>query len=421
MTKASLLTIAFAFATQACSGGDHSELPPLSSSSGGNGASAVDTGGTAGSTGGSVGATGGGAGEGVNTGGSAGSGGESTTDQDVAVTDIEASACEPLQALDVSAVKVIDSGLTNPAFDRIGVAGDGGDRQFAFDSQSTAIITFGPDASNPSSFIYGVVAVAPQGPELAVLFDDGSDLYLQRYDGMLAPAGGAQNLAPGTASAVSLGASAGQLLALWADANDLRGRLIGEQSASLVMPDALASAASCQSALTATATGFNVAWACHATETVVGWATVAQSADVSSPTVAFRHAAPLELKQIVHTQTGNLLLLNEGSGNALIVAHVDDSGTAKTLQRYLGVSGFGLAATNDGVGLIAATPEGQTVFRVLESTGAPKTPWRCMSDEASSGGAGAVMADATGYVAVVRHDNGSAWMMNLDANGLVVP
>jgi hypothetical protein len=31
------------------------------------------------------------------------------------------------------------------------------------------------------------------------------------------------------------------------------------------------------------------------------------------------------------------------------------------------------------------------------------------------------MANGTGYVVLVRHDNGSAWMMNLDASGLVVP
>jgi hypothetical protein len=338
------------------------------------------------------------------------------------VTDIDASACEPLASLGENSIKVIDSGQANPAFDRLGVVGELGERRFAFDSESTAVMTFGPDASNPSSFVYGVVALAAQGPELAVLFDDGIDLYQQGYDGALSPVGGITKLGPGSAHAVSLGASGEQLLALWADEDGVRGRLMDEeQSVSLSVPGAFAGTARCESAPAATSSGFNVAWACHTTETVVGWATVAQNGDVSTPTVAFHHSASLELEQMVRTQTGNLLLLNEVSGNALIVAHVEDSGTAKTLERYLDVTGFGLAATNDGVGLIAAMSNGQTVFRVLDSSGAPKTPWRCLSGEAGSGGAGAVMADAAGYIVVARHDNGSAWMTKLDENGLVVP
>jgi hypothetical protein len=252
-----------------------------------------------------------------------------------------------------------------------------------------------------------------------VLFDSTFKLFLQEYDRRLTPIGDSLELAPGQAQAASITVgSGGALLALRAGTEGLEGRLIqGTRQVPFQIPEPLAGMTRCESRAASTASGFNLTWTCLADEMEVGWAVVNGQAEVTQTGVVFATESPLRLKGHVHTSEGDLLLLNEGSSEALIVATVTSNGTlAGPLARYVGVTGFGIASREDGIGLIAATTAGRTVFRVLNKDGTPRTGWRCLDDPAP-GGHGAIMADQNGYSTVVRHANGSAWLIVLDRDG----
>lgn len=415
MKTASLAVILVALGAAACSKESARDpLPDLNGSGGraGSGGSAPNTGGqSSGGTGGSDQPGSGGTGTG-GAGGAGGEGGEAPADTEV--VDVPASACEPL---DLSGALVLDSGQNNPAFDRLGRVGS---RYYALASESLALITFDADGTGLSTFLNGVVGVAPGPSGLNVLFDDTNELLLQRYDETLTPVGETFLLGPGAAKAVSISASETHVLAVWGETEALQGQLIeGDSGVEVVTPEPLLSVARCQSAAIPSGEGFSLAWSCLGSVTQISSAQIAADGAASVPQVLFRSPEPLDLEQYVATAEGGLLLFTAGSDQATWLARTDAAGSlVGPVRRLHGASGLALAVRPDGVGLIASAGE-QTVFRVLETDGTPKTGWKCL-DDVSPGGYGAVTTTEGGYAALVRHANGSAWLVELDGSGAPV-
>jgi hypothetical protein len=110
-----------------------------------------------------------------------------------------------------------------------------------------------------------------------------------------------------------------------------------------------------------------------------------------------------------------LLLLNDGSARGSIVANLDATGALRgRLHHYPNWNGQSMAANQERVALIGSDLDGRTVVRSLHFDGSPASPASCL-DSIAPGGFGGVAAHGRGFLAIVRHANGSSWLVHLDA------
>jgi hypothetical protein len=315
----------------------------------------------------------------------------------------------------VEATMIIESGQT-PAFGQLGLMGT---RAFAYSRDSLGVVSFGLDGSGLSSYIYGVIAAQSDGQgALHVIFDDAGKLYQQRYDAVLAPVGESTLLAPSSAGAVSLGVGDSQSLAIWAGTHQLEGRLVGESGEiPLEINEPLASVTSCQSTVAFMEEAFSVVWSCQAADTSVTSVRVGKDGALSETRALFDFHSPLELRQQIRTPDGALLLFNDGSARGSIVASLDETGALRgALHHYLDWNGQNMAANGEHALLIGSDLDGRTVVRSVNFDGSPASSPQAL-DSASPGGFGGVAQHGNGFLAIIRHENGSAWLAQLDGEG----
>lgn len=314
------------------------------------------------------------------------------------------------------------------SFDRAGIVGD---RRFAFDSSSLALMTFDANGSQPSPVLYADLAAAVGFKEQLVTLELGeqAELVVKSYDAMARPLLGSLELdGPGTGSH-ALVASPDALLAIWRNQTELRGRLVTPKQPEAPAFDFGAKSCGdydCIPVALWTGQRFLVIWSRIDSEgTQLSWAAIDSQGRLLSARNVLGAEQDYRLAGAAQLQLGRLaLLLTEGSpAVAPVLAFVDAFGTLEpTLQRFLGATqAWGIASQGDELAIVARSSEAQAVLRPLSGAGEVVSGWVCLDDSGKNTAFephAALLADGEAYEAVTRLTDGSAAQLALDAAGL---
>lgn len=317
-------------------------------------------------------------------------------------------------------------------FDQAGVVAQ---RRFAFDSASLAVMTFGPDGSEPSPPMLDLpVAAAARGDELVVLELDQEDaLVAVSYDSQLEHDSKPLALAgPGT-SAQTIAGSDARSVAVWSEGTTLYGQLLTAQDKlGSVFDFGPHSSADHGTATRAVWTGehFVVLWTRPDADgnTVLSWGSIDEQ---GVPIVArnlLSSASALRIEDAVALGDGRqaaLLTLGSPSRSPLLVfvdSHGQLSGSA---HLYSGASAAWSLASNGASLLLAArSNRSQGVVRLLDTEGDPQTGWLVVDDSALDSNFEprvALFPVDRGFGAVVRLTDGSAAVLDIDPSALPLP
>jgi hypothetical protein len=379
----------------------------LNGAGGSSGSANVGGAGSSPSAGGSAGST--------PAGGSGGSEGSLLPPSGTEWVAIPSDGCTELAA---PGTRVVDSGATTPAFDHLGSTGS---RRFAHSRRDSALVTFQPDGSGLSAFLYGVAAAAG-GEHLDVVFDDGAALFLQRYSD-LGPAGSSVPLGAGGRSAVAASAGEQAVLVTWAGEDGIGGAVVdpatGDQSAldfeSATLPGR------CKARSVPVSDGFALLAHCvDGEDETLSFARVSSAGLVSDASRQLSSLGSFELVDFIKTSAGFAFVLGHAE-LGVAVGLLDDAGAAKeTSYLFSGTSeAFGLAESTDHLGLVARVG-GRAAFSALDAQGAPLQGFHCLDPSltASIGdGIGGVARGPDGFVTISRHPNGSSWLQAFTTNG----
>ena len=304
-------------------------------------------------------------------------------------------------------------------FDRAGVIGE---RRYAFDSASLALLTFGEGGADSSAISYGdLVAVAALGENVHTLeLGDGGELVARAYDAFLEQRDG-ELLLEGSESLVhALGASEQTLLAVWNSAGELRGSSFSPDG---VLGDSfdfgLRSCGDygCVPRISWTGERFVVLWSRVEADgtSVLSWAALTEEGAIIATRNVFAADEHYGLVDATPLEDGRLAVLLTLGAPALapILLFVDEHGVAEpVLQRLEGATeAWSIARSGSGLALVARSSLSQAVLRSFGADGKVAGDWICLDDsgiDTAFEPRAALFADGAALGAVVRLTDGSA-------------
>ena len=310
-------------------------------------------------------------------------------------------------------------------FDRAGVVGE---RRFALDSSSLALIGFAADGTARSDAVLDLpLAAAARGEELIALqLDERDELVAVTYDDQLQRAAGELRLTSSSAGAYAIAGSVTQSVAVWNEESELHGQLFdaegvtgegfdfGPQSCGVQV---------CAARVVHSGARFVVLWSRVAVggESMLSWGTIDDEGAPLSARNVLSSVTPIELDDAVALGDGRLavlLTLGSPARNPLLL-FVDGYGTLEgPVHVYSGASAAWTMATDGSSLLIAARSDrSQGVIRQLDLTGEPLSGWLVIDDSGIASAFEprvALFSDRTSYGAVARMTDGSSVTLALE-------
>jgi hypothetical protein len=249
-----------------------------------------------------------------------------------------------------------------------------------------------------------------------VVFQDATQTILQRYDGSLTAEGASVKLANGEARSVAVTATLTTSLVSWIDGEQIVAAVSsGDSLAKLSIPLA-ASPTHCRLQAAPAGTNFVLVWMCTGTPTELRWALVSDAAELVETTLLVEPALPLDLVAITTAGTDQFVLLHSLEQATAFLLSIDADGKmADTVQALSGVpQAFDLAASGSGLSMTALLEDGTTALGRVTKGASPNAAgiWTCL-DQTSPGGHAALQPQEQGDSVLVRHANGSEWLMAL--------
>lgn len=345
-------------------------------------------------------------------------GGQSGGGGDVAVEIVDvpgAEHCSPTEATPAVFMPPEELGLV---FDRAGVVGD---RRYAFDSASLALVTFGDGGADSSAISYGdLVAVAAFGENVHTLeLGDGGELLARTYDAFLEQRDGELQLEDGENLVHALGASEQTLLAVWHGDGELRGSSFspgGDLGESFDFGPRSCGDYGCVPRISWTGERFVVLWTRVEADgkSVLAWAALTEEGAIIATRNVFAADDHYGLVDATPLEDGRLAVLLTLGAPALapILLFVDEHGVAEpVLQRLEGATeAWSIARSGSGLALAARSSLSQAVLRSFDADGKVAGDWVCLDDsgiDTAFEPRAALFAEGTALGAVVRLTDGS--------------
>jgi hypothetical protein len=309
-------------------------------------------------------------------------------------------------------VLVVPASPSNAVYDRLGSIGA---RRFAYSRDAQSLLTFDA-AGNLSTALKDVAGAASNGTELSVVFQNTTQTVLQRYDENLGAKGANVKLADGEARSVAVAATATASLVSWIDGDQIIADVSsGDSLAKLSIPLG-ESPTHCRLQAASAGTDFVLVWICTGTPNELRWARVSDAAELLKTALVVEPALPLELVAITTAGAGHVLLLHSLLQKTAFILTIDAEGQIDgSVQALSGVPEvFDLAASSSGLSMTALLEDGTSALGRFSNDAAPEAAaaWTCL-DQTSPGGHAALEALDQGNSVLVRHANGSAWLMAL--------
>jgi hypothetical protein len=347
-------------------------------------------------------------------------GGDSSGGGDVSVEIVTVPAaeqCVPATATPTVFMPPEELGLV---FDRAGVVGE---RRYAFDSASLALVTFGDEEGTDSSAMsYGdLIAVAVSGEDLQTLeLGDGGELLARAYDGFLVQRDDELRLEEGASQAHALAASDRTLLAVWNSDGELRGSSFspgGVLGDSFDFGPRSCGDHGCVPRIAWTGERFVVLWMRvePGGKSVLAWAALSQEGAILATRNVFAAEDHYGLVDAAPLADGRLAILLTLGAPALapILLFVDEHGVPEpVLQRLEGATeAWSIARSGGGLALVARSTQSQAVLRSFDGAGKVAREWTCLDDsgvDTAFEPRAALFAEGAALGAVVRLTDGSA-------------
>jgi hypothetical protein len=308
-------------------------------------------------------------------------------------------------------ILVVPASLSNAVYDRLGSIGA---RRFAYSRDAQSLLTFDA-AGNLSTSLNDAAGAASNGTALSLVFQNATRTVLQRYDENLAAQGGTVELASGEARSVTVATTPSATLVAWIDGDQIvAGVSAGDSLTKLSIPLG-ENPTHCRLQAASAGTDFVLVWTCTGTPNELRWALVSDAAELLKTTLVVEPAEPLELVAITATGAGHSLMLHSLLQKTAFIVTVDSKGQVNgSIQALSGLpEAFDLAATSSGLSMTALLEDGTTALGRLSQGAAPNAAtWTCL-DQTSPGGHAAVETVEQGNSVLVRHANGSEWLMAL--------
>ena len=313
------------------------------------------------------------------------------------------------------------------SFDRAGLVGE---RRFAFDSASLALLTFDSNGENGSPILYADLGAAVGFDEQLVTLElaEQGELVVKSYDAMAVALPDSLELDAAGTGSHALAASPDAVLGVWRTGSELRGQLFTPQRLIGLAFDfgpLSCGEHDCTSFVLWTGEHFLVLWSRIDTHgSVVSWAAIDGEGNLLSASNILGAKQDQRLAGAAQLEGGRVaVLLTEGSpALAPLLVFLDAFGTPEpTMRRFLGATqAWGIASHGDQLAIVARSSEGQAVLRPLSGSGEALSTWVCLDDSGKSTGfepQAALFPDGDGYAAVVRGTDGSAAYLALDTAG----
>lgn len=316
-----------------------------------------------------------------------------------------------------------------------------GAKRFATGPDLPGFITFDPAGTNPQ------LVNIPQGAVQTVLVSEGTTVgsmvagngtvSYQRYDAAGAATGNAVTLASNITpipSAIWTASSTAGTLGVWAHGDTLS--VAGVTTAGAAAGAAWTLATGGVSAHVAVATS-NDKFMIASSFTQSGGTTAAQL-QLATLTGPSGSAVPLtsstvaiEVKSIVPTSSGYLLVVEGGGDNKVYLVPVNATGQVSGVARRLlgGDAPWALASRGDEVGLVTMSNDlvvnnvypgpRRPMFRSFDATGKPLGPWVCLDDYIPVAQLQdmAIMTDGNGYSVVYKTKSDATNLIRFDRLG----
>jgi hypothetical protein len=392
-----------------CGSDDNRPLPPLAGGGSSNASGGTSSGGTAGAIDGAS--------------GSGGGGSAPTGEPEV----LELTS-PPCTATDAAAATILEADPLGVAFDRAGVVGD---RRYAFDSATLALMTFASDGSATSQLVMADFAAVAAGDRIDALeLDSSGALVASTFDGAGERLRMSAAVAPARTGSHALAVGDDASFAVWREGDDLFGRIIardGTTSDAVRFGSRSCGDYACRPAVVWNGHAFVIVWSRVASDgtSQLSWAAVDRTGAVLS---ARRLLERDEYHQLVDMATlddgGVALLVNEGfPATAPLVLFLDAFGSMRSpTYRLLGArEGFAIASHSSTIAVVARSSDEQAVFRSLTSAGEPLNDgWVCLGGTQGTGPdspRAAIFGDATGYGVVRREADGSSSFLQINDAG----
>ena len=309
-------------------------------------------------------------------------------------------------------LSVLPASPLNAIYDRLGTVGD---HRFAYSRDAQTLLTF-DSAGNLSTALNDVAAVASNGTELSVVFQDATRTILQRYDETLNAQGPNVKLADGEARSLAAASTATTTLVSSIAGDQLLARVVaGDAIVELSIPLG-DSAGHCRSQAVSAGTNFALIYACTGTPNEVRWALISDAGKLLKTAVVLEPAVALDLTAFKAIGTGYVLMLHSLEQKSAYLVRIDAKGQVDGAIRAVSglLQAFDLAASSSGVSLTGMLEDGTTALGRIGDDAAPNAEgaWTCL-DQTSPGGNAALETVKQVDSVLVHYGNGSEWLMTL--------
>jgi hypothetical protein len=337
----------------------------------------------------------------------------------------------PCTATTASPLALLEAGPLGLTFDR---AGSSGERRFALDSGSLALVTFAPAGTQaePSPSGNVLAATASAAGLSTLMLDDAGHLVMSFLDTFGAARAASIELDGAGTDHHALFAGPEASLAVWRLDSELKGVVIASDGARQPIAFGADSCGEhgCKPVVLAGEQGFTLLWSrvLHNGLSALSWA--ALRPDGTTINIKTLLASRESYRLVDATRLGDqgvALVLSEGfPDRAPILVFLDPFGEVRApAHRLLGaVEPWGIASQGEGVALVARSSEEQAVFGTFSESGDPSSSWSCLDDsEKNSAFAprAALFTEGEGYGILVRRTDGSAAYLRVDELGSAIP
>lgn len=334
--------------------------------------------------------------------------------------------------LDITPVVFAPPTAEHFSFDRAGVIGD---RYFALDSASLAIMTFGPDGDAPSDVGRDdPLAASGRGSDLVVLqLDAQGELLAATYDASLERGSSDVHLAGSGTGSHAVAGSADQSMALWKDNDELHGLLFDANGAigdGFDFGPRSCGAHDCAASAVYTGERFVALWSRvnAAGDSMLSWGTIDAKGAALAGRNVLRSETPIHLEDTTPLANGRIaVLLSYGipAKNPLLV-FVDAFGALEdTVHIFQGATaGWTIAHDADSLLISARSNHSQGVIRHLDLKGEPLTDWLVVDDtglDTAIEPRVALFSDGKDYGAVIHMTEGSSSIVGFDPSTFPKP
>jgi hypothetical protein len=336
----------------------------------------------------------------------------------------------PCTATAASPLALLEAGPLRLTFDR---AGSSGERRFAFDSNSLALVTFAPDGTAASSSRDVVAVTASAAGLSALMLDDSGKLVMGFLDAFGAAVASSIELDGAGTDNHALFAGPEGSLAAWRLDTELKGVVVASDGVTR-HPIAFGAGScgehGCKPVALAGEQGFTLLWSrvLHNGLSALTWAALGpDGTTISVKTLLASYESYRLVDATPLGDQGLALLLSEGfPDRAPILVFVDPFGAVRVPAHRLlaAVEPWGIASHGDSVALVARSSDEQAMFRTFSGSGEPSSAWSCLDDSVGDSAfspRAALFAEGEGYGVLARRTDGSAAYLRLDSGGGATP